>query len=74
AMQTAAKENQQRRRNEAASRGHGMDGRTLLLKRGGLETKKTSKRRRSVFFLATFIELIRSYRQNSCVNHLSRQR
>jgi hypothetical protein len=57
-MKTAAKENQKRWLHQAASRDHGMEGTTILLKRGGLDGKKKSSHRKAVFFLTPFIELI----------------
>src|SRR5271170_2952183 len=56
---TAGKENQKRCVNEAASRDHGTEGQNDPAQRGGLEGKKKSSRRRSVFFSTPFIELIR---------------
>src|SRR5271154_3505256 len=60
-MKTAGRENQTRCLNEAASRDHGTEGHSNPAPWGGLEGKKTSGRRRSVFFLTPFIELTRSY-------------
>src|SRR5271170_2944028 len=57
-MKTAGRENQTRCLNEAASRDHGTEGHSNPAPWGGLEGKKTSGRRRSVFFLTPFIELI----------------
>src|SRR5271169_2752926 len=62
-MKTAGRENQTRCLNEAASRDHGTEGHSNPAPWGGLEGKKTSGRRRSVFFLTPFIELIRHFSQ-----------
>src|SRR5277367_5149605 len=56
-MKTAGRENQKRCANEAASRDHGTEGQNNPAQRGGLEAKKKSGHRRSVFFLTPFIEL-----------------
>src|SRR5277367_895594 len=60
-MKTAGRENQTRCLNEAASRDHGTEGHSNPAPWGGLEGKKTSGRRRSVFFLTPFIEQIRHH-------------
>jgi hypothetical protein len=60
-MKTAGKENQTRCANEAASRDHGTEGNNNPAPWRGLDCKKKSSRRRSVFSLTPFIELIRSY-------------
>jgi hypothetical protein len=59
AMKAAGKKNQTRCPNEAASREHETEGQNNPAQRGGLEGKKTSSRRRSVFSLIPFIGLIR---------------
>jgi hypothetical protein len=59
-MKTAGKKNQKRWLHKAASREHGTEGQNNLAQRSGLEAKKKSGRRRSVFFLTPFIELVRS--------------
>jgi hypothetical protein len=45
--------------NGAATRDHGTEGQNNPAQRGGLEAKKKSGRRRSVFFSTPFIELLR---------------
>jgi len=60
AMKTAGKENQTRCANEAASRDHGTEGNNNPAPWRGLDCKKKSSRRRSVFSLTPFIELIGS--------------
>jgi hypothetical protein len=59
-MKTAGKENPKRCLHEAASRDRGTESYNNPAQWGGLEGKKTSSHRRSVFFLTPFIELIRS--------------
>src|SRR5271169_2977139 len=56
---TAGRENQKRCVNEAASRDHGTAGQNNPAQRGGLDGKKNSGRRRSLFSLTPFIELTR---------------
>jgi hypothetical protein len=58
-MKTAGRENQKRWQKEAASRDHGTEDQNKPAQRGGLENRKKSGRRRSVFSLTPFIELIR---------------
>jgi hypothetical protein len=60
AMKTAGKENQTRCANEAASRNHGTEGDNNPAQWGGLEAKKKSSRRKSLFSLTPFIELVRT--------------
>src|SRR5271170_3088888 len=56
---TAGRENQKRCVKEAASRDLGTEGQNTPAQRGGLDGKKNSGHRRSVFSLTPFIELIR---------------
>ena len=63
-MKTAGKENQKRCVKEAASRDHGTEGQNNPAHRGGLDGKKKSGHRRSVFFLTPFIELIKKVELN----------
>src|SRR5271168_989263 len=58
---TAGRENQKRCVKEAASRDHGTEGQNNPVQWGGLDGKKTSGRRRSLFSLTPFIELTRTY-------------
>jgi hypothetical protein len=53
-MKTAGKENQTRCPNEAAPRDRRTEGQNNPAQWGGLEAKKISSRRRSVFFLDSF--------------------
>src|SRR5271155_3005599 len=73
-MKTAGRENQKRCLNRAASRDHGTEGQNNPVQWGGLDGKKTSGRRRSLFSLTPFIELIRSWpqsRRHSAIGLLS---
>jgi len=56
-MKTAGRKNQKRWLNEAASRDHGTEGHNNPARRGGLEAKKKSGHRRSVFFLTPLQKL-----------------
>jgi hypothetical protein len=58
AMKTAGKENQKRYRTLVASRDQGTEGENNPAQWGGLDGKKKSGHRRSVFSLTPFIELI----------------
>src|SRR5271170_4247894 len=58
---TAGRENQKRCLNRAASRDHGTEGQNNPVQWGGLDGKKNSGRRRSLFSLTPFIELIRHF-------------
>src|SRR5271168_3029199 len=62
---TAGRENQKRWLNRAASRDHGTEGQNNPAQRGGLDGKKSSGRRRSLFSLTPFIELIRHFNRES---------
>jgi hypothetical protein len=53
-MKTAGKENQKRCLHEAVSRDHGTEGPNNPAPWGGLDSKKKSSGRRSVFFLDSF--------------------
>jgi hypothetical protein len=57
-MKTAARENQKRYRNRVASRDHGTEGQNNPALWGGLDGKKNSGHRKSVFSLTPFMELI----------------
>jgi hypothetical protein len=59
-MKTADRENQKRYASVVASRAHGTEGENNPAQWGGLDGKKNSGRRRSVFSLTPFMELIRS--------------
>src|SRR5271156_4053208 len=63
---TAGRENQKRCLNRAASRDHGTEGHSDLAQRGGLDGKKTSGRRRSLFSLTPFIDAGSEGRRNPC--------
>jgi hypothetical protein len=60
-MKTAGRETQKRYKNLVASRAYGTEGQNKPAQRGGLDGKKNSGRRRSVFCLTPFMELIRHY-------------
>ncbi|MGB8802229.1 MAG: hypothetical protein WCC97_16215 [Candidatus Acidiferrales bacterium] len=60
-MKTADKEHQKRWLNKAASRDQRTEGNDNPAQRGGLDGKKKSSRRRSLFSLTPFIELTRSW-------------
>jgi hypothetical protein len=60
AMKTAGKENQKRYRTFVASRDQGTEGENNPAQWGGLDGKKNSGHRTSVFSLTPFIELIGS--------------
>ena len=60
-MKNADKENQKRYTSVVASRAPGTEGQNEPAQPGGLDGKKNSGQRRSVFFLTPFMELIRSY-------------
>jgi hypothetical protein len=64
-MKTAGKKNQKRWLNKAASRDRGTEGYNNPAQWGGLEANKTSGRRRGVFSLTPFIELIRTLTEKS---------
>jgi hypothetical protein len=59
-MKNADKENQKRYTSVVASRAPGTEGQNEPAQPGGLDGKKNSGQRRSVFFLTPFMELIRS--------------
>jgi hypothetical protein len=61
AMKTAARENQKHYTSVVASRAHGTEGQNNPAHWGRLDGKKNSGRRRSVFSLTPFIELIRHF-------------
>jgi hypothetical protein len=61
-MKTAGRETQKRYKNRVASRAQGTEGKNNPAQWGGLDGKKNSGQRRSVFFLTPFMELIRSWR------------
>jgi hypothetical protein len=58
AMKTTGRENRKRYGVFVASRGQGTEGKNNPAQWGGLDGKKKSGHRRSVFFLTPFIELI----------------
>jgi hypothetical protein len=60
AMKTAGRENQKRYTDVVASRVCGTEGRNNPAPWGGLDGKKNSGHRKSVFFLTSFMELIGS--------------
>jgi hypothetical protein len=57
-MKTAGRENQKRYRTSVATRDRGTEGESNPAQWGGLDGKKKSGRKRSVFFLTPFIKLI----------------
>jgi hypothetical protein len=57
-MKTAGRENQKRYTTVVASRDHGTEDENNPAQWGGLDGKKKSGHRRSVFFLTSFIELM----------------
>jgi hypothetical protein len=59
-MKTAGKENQKRYKTFVATRDQETEGQNNPAQWGGLDGKKKSGHRRSVFFLTPFIELIGS--------------
>jgi hypothetical protein len=61
-MKTAGRETQKRYKNRVASRAQGTEGKNNPAQWGGLDGKKNSGQRRSVFFLTPFMELIRTWR------------
>jgi hypothetical protein len=58
-MKNADKENQKRYTSVVASRAPGTEGQNEPAQPGGLDGKKNSGQRRSVFFLTPFMELTR---------------
>ena len=58
-MKTAGRETQKRYKNRVASRAQGTEGKNNPAQWGGLDGKKNSGQRRSVFSLTPFMELIR---------------
>src|SRR5271168_5019126 len=63
---TAGRENQKRCLNRAASRDHGTEGQNNHVQWGGLDGKKNSGRRRSLFSLTPFIDAGSEGRRNTC--------
>jgi hypothetical protein len=59
-MKTAGRETQKRYKNRVASRAQGTEGKNNPAQWGGLDGKKNSGQRRSVFSLTPFMELIRT--------------
>jgi hypothetical protein len=59
-MKTADRENQNRYTSVVATRDHGTEDQNHPAQRGRLDGKKNSGRRRSVFSLTPFMELIRT--------------
>jgi hypothetical protein len=59
-MKTAGRENQSRYRNLVASRAHGTEGQNNPAQWGGLDGKKNSGHRGSVFSLTPFMEPIKT--------------
>ena len=60
-MKTAGRETQKRYKNRVASRAQGTEGKNNPAQWGGLDGKKNSGQRRSVFSLTPFMELIGSW-------------
>jgi hypothetical protein len=60
-MKTADRENQNRYTSVVATRDHGTQDQNHPAQRGPLDGKKNSGRRRSVFSLTPFMELIRRW-------------
>jgi hypothetical protein len=63
-MKTADRENQNRYTSVVATRDHGTQDQNHPAQRGRLDGKKNSGRRRSVFSLTPFMELIRPVKFN----------
>jgi hypothetical protein len=61
AMKTAGRENQKRYTSVVATRDHGTESENNPAQWGGLDGKKNSGHRRSVFSLTPFMERIRSW-------------
>jgi hypothetical protein len=59
-MKAGGRKNHKRCPNEAASQDPGTEGQNNPAPWGGLDGKKQAGRRKAVFFLTPFIELIRS--------------
>jgi hypothetical protein len=68
-MKIAGRKKQKRYRNLVASRAHGTEGENKPAQRGGLDGKKNSGHRKSVFSLAPFIELIRILLSERVMGH-----
>jgi hypothetical protein len=60
-MKTAGRETQKRYKNRVASRAQGTEGKDNPAQWGGLDGKKNSGQRRSVFSLTPFMELVRTW-------------
>jgi hypothetical protein len=58
-MKTAGRETEKRYKNRVASRAQGTEGKNNPAQWGGLDGKKNSGQRRSVFSLTPFMERIR---------------
>ena len=68
-MKTAGRENQKRYTSVVASRAHGTEGENNPAQRSGLDGKKNSGHRRSVFSLTSFMELIRTWPSDFVVKY-----
>ncbi len=66
-MKTAGRETQKRYKNRVASRAQGTEGKNNPAQWGGLDGKKNSGQRRSVFSLTPFMELTRHWRTHALV-------